>query len=100
MKPLLLTGEDLTLPAFYDVVLDGRPVKLAPKAETRMAAACEEIRRDTAGAKPAYGGTAGVGKLAHQRTSSSAVKQLQLNLVPSHPADERAPHLYQENRGI
>ena len=100
MKPLLLTGEDLTLPAFYDVVLDGRPVKLAPKAEARMAAACEVIRRVTAGAKPVYGVTTGFGKLADQRISASDIKQLQLNLVRSHAAGVGEPLAREETRGI
>jgi len=100
MKTLLLTGEDLTLPAFYDVVLDGRPVKLAPKAEARMAAACEVIRRVTAGAKPVYGVTTGFGKLADQRISASDIKQLQLNLVRSHAAGVGEPLAREETRGI
>jgi len=100
MKPLLLTGEDLTLPAFYDVVLGGRPVRLAPRAETRMIAACEVIRRVTAGTKPVYGVTTGFGKLADQRISASDIKQLQLNLVRSHAAGVGDPLAREETRGI
>ena len=100
MTPLDLTGEDLTLPAFYDVVLGGRPVRLSPIAKRRMTAAYEVIRRVVAQTDPVYGVTTGFGKLADQRISSSDIKQLQLNLVRSHAAGVGEPLTREETRGV
>jgi histidine ammonia-lyase len=100
VKPLDLTGEDLTLPAFYDVVLGGRSVRLAPRAKRRMAASYAVVRQATAGAEPIYGVTTGFGKLADQRISPSEVKQLQLNLLRSHAAGVGDPLSREETRGI
>ncbi|MEK7268944.1 MAG: histidine ammonia-lyase, partial [Nitrospirota bacterium] len=100
MTPLVLTGEDLTLPAFYDVVLGGRPVRLSPIAKRRMTAAYEVIRRVVAQTDPVYGVTTGFGKLADQRISSSDIKQLQLNLVRSHAAGVGEPLTREETRGV
>ena len=100
MNPLVLTGEDLTLPAFDDVVLGGRPVRLSPIAKRRMTAAYEVIRRVVAQTDPVYGVTTGFGKLADQRISASDIKQLQLNLVRSHAAGVGEPLTREETRGV
>ncbi len=100
MKTLVLTGEDLTLPDFYDVALSRRPVRLAPLAKKRMAASHAVIRRVAARNVPVYGVTTGFGKLADQRISSADIKQLQLNLLRSHAAGVGEPLSPEETRGI
>lgn len=100
MKPLFLTGADLTLPSFYEVVLDKRPVRLSPVATRRMAAAYRVVRRVAARADPVYGVTTGFGKLADQRISPSDIEQLQLNLVRSHAAGVGEPLTREETRGV
>lgn len=100
MKPLLLTGEDLTLAAFYDVVLGRRPVRLAPRARRRMATAYRVVQRVAARPEPVYGVTTGFGKLADQRISPSDIRQLQLNLVRSHAAGVGPPLSREETRGM
>lgn len=100
MKPLALTGKDLTLPDFYDVVLGGRPARLSPLATKRMRASYRVIRRAAAGADPVYGVTTGFGKLADQRIPPSDIRQLQLNLIRSHAAGVGEPLTREETRGI
>ncbi len=100
MKTLVLTGEDLTLPDFYDVALSRRPVRLAPLAKKRMAASHAVIRRVAARNVPVYGVTTGFGKLADQRISPADIKQLQLNLLRSHAAGVGEPLSPEETRGI
>lgn len=100
VRPLSLTGTDLTLPAFYDVVLGGRPVRLSPLAKSRMTSSYHVIRRAAAREDPVYGVTTGFGKLADQRISPSDIRQLQLNLVRSHAAGVGEPLSREETRGI
>ncbi|TLY17615.1 MAG: histidine ammonia-lyase, partial [Nitrospirae bacterium] len=95
-----MTGEDLTLPSFYEVVLDKRPVRLSPVATRRMAAAYRVVKRAAARADPVYGVTTGFGKLADQRISPSDIEQLQLNLVRSHAAGVGEPLTREETRGV
>jgi histidine ammonia-lyase len=99
-RPLSLTGEDLTFRAFYEVVLDGKRVQLAPSARKRMAASHRTIQRAANKPHPVYGVTTGFGKLADQRISPSDVRQLQINLVRSHAAGVGDPLSHEETRGI
>lgn len=100
MKPLVLTGEDLTLAAFYDVALGGRLVRLSPVAKKRMASSHAVIRRVAGRDAPVYGVTTGFGKLADQRISPSDVRQLQLNLLRSHAAGVGEPLPAEATRAI
>lgn len=100
MKPLLLTGQDLALPAFCEVVWDFRPVRLSPAAKARMEASHRVIQRLVAGPDPVYGVTTGFGKLADQRISPSDIQQLQLNLVRSHAAGVDEPLAREETRAM
>jgi histidine ammonia-lyase len=100
VRPLALTGQNLTLEDFYDAVLQGRPVRLTPSAKTRMARSQGVIRRAAAGNKPVYGVTTGFGKLADQRIPPTDVEQLQVNLVRSHAAGVGEPLTTEETRGL
>src|ERR671918_1619186 len=99
-KPIVLTGDGLTIPQFYGVVLDRRPVRLSQTAKRRMSTAYQVIRRVAAGRDPVYGVTTGFGKLADQRISLSDIAQLQLNLVRSHAAGVGDPLTPEETRGL
>lgn len=99
-KPLILQGDNLTPVAFQAVVRDGRSVRLSRSARTRMAAACEVVRRVAARPAPVYGVTTGLGKLADQRIAPSQVRQLQLNLLRSHAAGVGEPLSREETRGM
>lgn len=100
MKPLVLTGEDLSLPAFYDVALRHRPVRLSPIAKKRMIAAHAVIRGVVGRKAPVYGVTTGFGKLADQRISPADIRNLQLNLLRSHAAGVGEPLPPEATRGI
>ncbi|MEW6543690.1 MAG: histidine ammonia-lyase [Nitrospirota bacterium] len=95
-----MTGEDLSLPAFYEVVFKGRPARLSPRARRRMAASHAVIRRASAGDEPVYGVNTGFGKLADQRIPAADIRQLQLNLVRSHAAGVGEPLTREETRGV
>lgn len=97
---LPLTGEDLTLTDFYEVVLRHRAVTLAPAAKKRMLASHEVIRRTLAREQTVYGVNTGFGKLADQLISPADIQQLQLNLVRSHAAGVGAPLARDETRGM
>jgi histidine ammonia-lyase len=100
VKPFLLTGRDLTLSTFHEIVWDGRSVRLSPEAKARMTASHRLIQRLAAGPNPVYGVTTGFGKLADQRISPSDIRRLQLNLVRSHAAGVDAPLTREETRAI
>jgi histidine ammonia-lyase len=100
VKPLLLTGRDLTLSAFHEVVWDDRSVRLSSEAKARMTASYRVIQRLAAGPDPVYGVTTGFGKLADQRISHDDIRELQLNLVRSHAAGVDAPLTREETRAI
>jgi len=100
VKPLDVTGEDLTLSAFVQVVMDGRPVRLSPSAKRRMAAAHAVVQRAAAGTDPVYGINTGFGKLADQRIDPHDIRQLQVNLLRSHTAGVGEPLSREETRGI
>jgi histidine ammonia-lyase len=95
-----LTGEDLTIPQFYAVALEGRKVRLASTAKRRMATANRVVRDVATRPDPVYGVTTGFGKLADQRISRPDIAQLQLNLVRSHAAGVGDPLTREETRGI
>src|SRR5919197_2012534 len=99
-RPLSLPGEDLTFRSFYDVVLGGKKVQIAPVAKRRMAASHRTIQQAASKPHPVYGVTTGFGKLADQRISPSDVRQLQLNLVRSHAAGVGDPLSREETRGM
>ncbi len=97
---LSLTGEDLPLTDFYEVVLRHRSVTLAPTAKKRMLASHQVIRRTLAREQTVYGVNTGFGKLADQLISPSDIQELQLNLVRSHAAGVGPPLAPAETRGM
>jgi histidine ammonia-lyase len=99
-RVLALTGEHLTLPTFFDVVLGKRPVQLSPSARKRMRASYRVIQHAASGPEPVYGVNTGFGKLADQRIPLSDISRLQLNLVRSHAAGVGDPLEREEIRGM
>lgn len=100
MKPLLLTGWDLTPEAFHEVAVEGRPVRLEPRARRRMLRAREVVRRAAERPEPRYGVNTGFGKLSDQRIPPREIAQLQLNLVRSHAAGVGEPLSRAATRGM
>ncbi len=62
--PLLLTGDGLTPADVQRVARNGAPVRLAPEAAARLAAARAVVERHLAEGKPVYGLTTGLGPRA------------------------------------
>ncbi len=95
-QPLLLTGTNLTRQDFYEVVLNHRQVKLAPRARRSMARSRALVERLIVEKRVVYGVTTGVGSLSTERIEPEKARQLQLNVVRSHacgvgePLDEAA----------
>ncbi len=85
-SPVLL-GRALSIAAFSDVVLAGRPVAVDDLARERVRASRAPIEAIAAagdGVPSVYGVNTGFGALAETRISSRDVRALQLNLVRSH----------------
>ena len=61
MRPVVLTGSDLTLEEVLAVARRGAPVEIDPTALARMTRAREVVDRAIAEGRPAYGVTTGVG---------------------------------------
>jgi histidine ammonia-lyase len=81
---LKLNGHRLTRRDFYQVVLDGRRVSLAPAARRAMRRSRALVERLIAERQVVYGVTTGVGSLATEHIEPAEVRQLQLNVVRSH----------------
>jgi len=99
-RSLLLTGCDLTRDDFYQVVLEGRPVKLAPSARREMRASRALVEKLIAEKQTVYAVTTGVGSLATQRIDPAEARRLQLNLVRSHACGVGDPLSEAETRGV
>jgi len=99
-QSLAISGERLTAPEFYEVVLAGRPVHLAELARKRMLASYRVIQRAAAHSVPVYGVNTGFGKLADQRIPPADIAQLQINLLRSHSAGVGDPLSRSETRGM
>jgi histidine ammonia-lyase len=79
-----LTGNDLSLAQFEEIVFRNTPVALAADARRRVEAARAVVDSLTASEKTAYGVNTGFGELAHVRIPHDDIRQLQVNLVRSH----------------
>jgi histidine ammonia-lyase len=79
-----LTGNDLTLDQFADVVFGNAHVEISADARRRIEAARAAIDRLVASEKTAYGVNTGFGELARVSIPAADIRRLQLNLVRSH----------------
>lgn len=100
MRPLNLTGHDLKLSDFYEVVLRGRPVRLAREAVAKMRRSRGVVEKMLSEHRVVYGITTGFGKLADQKISEGEIRQLQANLVRSHACGVGSPLSEEQTRGI
>jgi len=91
MKPLPITGNDLTLAALREVVEDRRPVELDSEARKGVRRARAVVEKLLCGKKVAYGVNTGVGQLSDVRIPPGQIRQLQVNLVRSHSAGVGEP---------
>src|SRR3954451_262442 len=95
-----ITGNDLTLEIFADIVLQRRAVMLAPDAreavETSRAIVDDLVLND----RTAYAITTGVGQLADVRINREQARILQVNLVRSHAVGVGEPLSEQESRAM
>ncbi len=99
-RPLQLTGRTLTRRNFYEVVFEGRPVKLAQSARRAMVRSRAVVEKMIAEKQIVYGVTTGVGSLSTERIEPDKVRQLQLNLVRSHACGVGEPLDEAETRGL
>jgi len=100
MRPLQLTGQDLKLSDFYDVVFERRAVRLAREAIARMRRSRGVVEKMLSEHRVVYGVTTGFGKLADQKISEGEIRQLQANLVRSHACGVGPPLSEEQTRGI
>ncbi len=100
MRPLVLNGHDLTRSDFYDVVFDGRPVRLGSPAKNKLIRSRRLIEKMLAEHRVVYGVTTGFGKLADQKIPDDDLRQLQVNLVRSHACGIGPPLSETQARGI
>ena len=99
-RTLQLTGSTLTRQDFERVVLQGRRVRLHPRARSAMKRSRALVERLIAEKKTVYGVTTGFGALSTERIEPAQAKQLQLNLIRSHACGVGEPLSEPETRGL
>src|SRR5438105_3680561 len=100
MKPLNISGNDLTLDDLREVCEQARPVALEPAARTAMERARAVVEEQLAGNKVAYAVNTGVGKLSDVRIPPEQIRELQLNLIRSHCVGVGEPLSESETRAM
>ncbi len=91
MSPCVLDGDSLTISDINDVAIDGRSVRLSPRAMKRMRASRALVEQWLDRAETVYGVTTGFGEFANVRISQENIEQLQENLILSHAAGAGDP---------
>src|ERR1039458_26316 len=84
MKLLHINGNDLTLEDVRAVVLERRPVMLAPEARLAVDRARAVVEDLVENNRVGYAVTTGVGQLSDVRIPHDDIRQLQINLLRSH----------------
>lgn len=90
-KSIAITGNDLTLDQFYQIVCEGAEVTIASEARERMEASRTVVEHMAAGSTAVYGVNTGFGALASVRIHPDQISELQFNLVRSHACGVGAP---------
>jgi len=83
-QAIMLTGNDLTIPALAAIARDGRGAAHDDDARGRIRAARAVIERAVAEGRRVYGVTTGFGALSDVNISPDDARALQLNLLRSH----------------
>src|SRR5215470_6928542 len=97
---VVITGNDLTLEQFSQVVFNRAPVKLAAAARARMKQAHQLVETISQQGQAVYGINTGFGKLSDARIERRQIEELQLNLVRSHACGVGEPLGEPEVRGM
>ncbi|HME00273.1 MAG TPA: histidine ammonia-lyase [Terriglobia bacterium] len=99
-ETLLLTGHDLTLEDFFDVVLRKRPVGLQADALSAMNRSRKVVESIIQERRVVYGVTTGVGSLSTEHIEPDKARELQINVVRSHACGVGEPLTDAETRGL
>jgi histidine ammonia-lyase len=97
---IVITGNDLTLEQFSQVVFDRALVMLAAAARVRMKQAHRLVETIAQRGQAVYGINTGFGKLSDARIERRQIEELQLNLVRSHACGVGEPLAEAEVRGM
>lgn len=100
MKPVVLTGETLTLQEFIDVTRYGREVVLAEDAKERILESRKVVDTLVDEHRVVYGITTGFGKFSSVTIGTEDCKKLQRNLIITHSVGNGDPFSKEEARGI
>ncbi|MGF1624545.1 MAG: aromatic amino acid lyase [Alphaproteobacteria bacterium] len=93
--PVILTGNDLDLPAFAAAAERRRPVAISEDGWGRIAAAREIVEAIVADGRPAYGITTGVGSQKEAAVSAGAASEYNRRLIAAHATRVPGPLLEQ-----
>jgi histidine ammonia-lyase len=96
--PVELTGNDLTVEDFCEVVLAERACRLASRARRAVERSRRTIEKLIARDAAVYGVTTGFGELAGVKISREQLRALQVNLLRSHAAGVGEPLSRAETR--
>ena len=97
---LSITGNDLTIDQFSQVVFDVVPVALSPNARRRMERAHHLVQQVVSQDQPVYGVNTGFGKFSNVHIGARKLESLQLNLLRSHACGVGEPLSESETRGM
>ena len=86
MKPIVITGRDLTIESVHAVAVQRAPVELGAEARERMLATQKVVAGIVERNDVVYGVTTGFGKLSEIAIPPDRLSELQVNLVRSHAA--------------
>lgn len=96
--PIELTGNDLTVEQFCQVVFQRQAVTLAASARTAMERSRALVEKMVAEHKVVYGVTTGFGDLARVKIADPELRAVQLNLLRSHASGVGPPLSDTESR--
>ena len=100
LRPLQLTGHNLTRDDFYAVVFKNRGMALHPRSRLAMKRSRAVIEKVIREKQVVYGVTTGVGSLSTARIDPAQARRLQLNIVRSHACGVGEPLDIREIRGL
>src|ERR1700744_2920980 len=100
MTAIEINGNNLTFNDLRQVVYERKPVALASDARKNVIAAREVVEKLLRENRVAYAINTGVGKLSDVHIEPAQNRQLQVNLIRSHPAGVGEPLSVDETRAM
>ncbi len=100
MKPLHISGNDLSLDDLKAVVYERRPATLSAEARKAVERARQVVEAKLDADEVAYAVNTGVGKLSDVRIAHHQVRELQVNLMRSHAVGVGEPLTGNETRAM